>query len=143
MIWSRVVSSQFEEGEPTPLVISLVYRRKQNERLRPCLDPKDLNTAIQREQYVTLILEEILPKLTRAKVVSIVDAKCGQWTVVLDKESSDLATFNSPFGRCRFNRMPFGLKISQCIFQTKIDQTIEGCEGVAGNADDIVVFGKN
>jgi len=32
--------------------------------------------------------------------------------------------------------------VSQDIFQTKIDQTFEGCEGVAGIADDIVVFGK-
>ena len=32
--------------------------------------------------------------------------------------------------------------MSQDIFQTKIDQTFEGCEGVAGIADDIVVFGK-
>ena len=38
--------------------------------------------------------------------------------------------------------MPFGLKMSQDIFHTKIDQTFEGCEGVEGIADDIVVFGK-
>ena len=32
--------------------------------------------------------------------------------------------------------------MSQDIFQTKIDQTFEGCDGVAGIADDIVVFDK-
>ena len=37
--------------------------------------------------------------------------------------------------------MPFGLQMSQDIVQTKIDHTFEGCEGVAGIADDIVVFG--
>ena len=37
--------------------------------------------------------------------------------------------------------MPFGLKMSQDVFQTKIDQTFEGCEGVVGIADDIVVLG--
>ena len=77
-----------------------------------------------------------------AKVFSIVDAKCGYWNVVLDKEYSYLTTFNSPFGRYRFKRMPSGLKMSQDVFQTKIDQTFEGCEGVVGIADDIVVFGK-
>ena len=136
------IITKLEEGEPTPWVNSLVYRRKQNGRLRLCLDPKDLNAAIQREHHVTPTLEEILPKLTGATVFSIVDAKCGYWNVVLDKQSSYLTTFNSPFGRYRFNRMPFGLKMSQDIFQTKIDQTFEGCEGVAGIADDIVVFGK-
>ena len=137
------IITKLEEGEPTPWVNSLVYRRKQNGRLRLCLDPKDLNAAIQREHHVTPTLEEILPKLTGATVFSIVDAKCGYWNVVLDKESSYLTTFNSPFGRYRFNRMPFGLKMSQDIFQTKIDQTFEGCQGVAGIADDIIVFGKS
>ena len=38
--------------------------------------------------------------------------------------------------------MRFGLKISQDIFQAKIDQTFEDCEGVVGIADDIVISGK-
>ena len=38
--------------------------------------------------------------------------------------------------------MPFGLKMSQDVFQTKIDQTFEGCKDVVGIADDIIVFGK-
>ena len=48
-----------------------------------CLDPKDLNAAIQREHHVTPTLEEILPKLADAKVFSMVDAKCGYWNMVL------------------------------------------------------------
>ena len=39
--------------------------------------------------------------------------------------------------------MLFGLKISQNLFQAKIDQTFEGCEGTMGIADDIVIFGKS
>ena len=62
--------------------------------------------------------------------------------MVLDKESSYLTTFNSPFGRYRVKSMPFELKMSQEVFQTKIDEIFEGCEGVVGIADDTVVFGK-
>ena len=136
------IIAKIKEGEPTQWVNSLVYRRKQNGRLRLCLDPKDFNAAIQRERHVTPSLEEILPKLADAEVFSIVDAKCGHWNVALDEESSYLTTFNFPFGRYRFKRMRFGLRMSQDVFQTKIDPTFEGCEGVVGIADDIVVFGK-
>ena len=62
--------------------------------------------------------------------------------MVLDKESRYLTTFNSPFGRYRFKRIPFEVKISQDVFQTKIDQTFKGYKGVVGIADNIVVFGK-
>ena len=136
------IITKVREGEPTAWVNSLVYRRKPNGRLKICLDPKDLNAAIQRDHHVTPTLEEVLPKLNGATHFSILDARSGYWNVTLDEESSYLTTFNSPVGRYRFKRMPFGLRMSQDVFQSKIDQTFEGCNGVVGIADDIVVFGK-
>jgi hypothetical protein len=96
------IITKINEGEPTRWVNSLVYKRKQNGRLRLCLDPKDLNTAMVKEHHAIPTLEDILPKLHKAKFFSIVDAKCGYWNVVLDEESNYLATFNSPFGRYKY-----------------------------------------
>ena len=100
---------------------SLVYSRKPNDKLRISLDPKDLNKAISREHHMIPALKEILPKLSGAKYFSIVDAKCGYWNVELDQEPSYSTTFNTPFGRCRFLHMPFGLKISQDVFQALLE----------------------
>lgn len=122
------INTKIEVDEPTSWVNSLVYPRKQNERLRFCLDAKDFNAAIRREHHVTHTLEEIQPKLTGATVLSIVDANWGYWDVVLDKESSYLTTFNSPFGRYRFNCIPFGLKMSQLRHLS--DQTWPNIYGV-------------
>ena len=36
--------------------------------------------------------------------------------------------------------MPFGLRMSQDIFQKKFDETHEKCRGAGGNVDDIGVF---
>ena len=130
------------ECEPTAWVNSLVYHRKPSGKLRVCLDPKDLNKAILRDHHVTPTLEDILPLFKDAKYFSIVDAKSGYWNVELDEESSYLTTFNSPFGRYRFLRMPFGLKMSQDVFQSKIDQLMEGCVGTTGIADDMIVFAE-
>ena len=52
-----------------------------------------------------------------------------------------LTTFNSPFGRFRFTRLPFGLCVSQDIFQQKMDFVLEKCPGTVGIADDIAVHG--
>ena len=100
------IIAKIQEGEPTDWVNSPVYRRKSNGRLCLCLKPKDLNEAIKREHHVTPTLKEILPKLNGAKVFSVVDAKCDYWNIILDEESSYLTTFNSPYGRYRFKRMP-------------------------------------
>ena len=53
-----------------------------------------------------------------------------------------MTTFYILFGRYRFLRMPFGLRISQDIFQRKIDQIYENYRGAVGIADDVQVFGN-
>ena len=130
-------------NEPTDWVNSAAYSRKSSGRLRICLDPKDLNRAIKRNHHVTPTLEELTHKFAGSTIFSKVDARHGYWSVALDEESSMLTTFNSPFGRYRYLRMPFGLRMSQDVFQQKMDQILESCPGCIGIADDVAVFGRN
>ena len=120
--------------EPTDWVSNIVYSRKPSGKLRICLDPKDLNKAIKRPHYHTPTLEEMYSKL---------EARHGYWSVQLDKESKLLTTFNSPFGRFCFKRMPFGLNLSQDVFQERMDHILEKCSGTISIADDIGVFGSS
>lgn len=129
--------------EPTDWVSSLAYSRRGNGLLRICLDPKDLNKAIKRCHHRTPTLEEITHKLFGARYYSKLDAKNGFWSVELDEESQLLTCFNSPFGRFCFQRMPFGLVMSQDVFQQRMDQILEKCRGAIGIADDVVVYGKD
>ena len=128
--------------EPTDWVSSIVYSRKSNGKLRICLDPKDLNTAIKRPHYPTPTLEEITHKLAGSMIFSKLDARHGYWSVQLDDESKRLTTFNSPFGRYCFRRLPFGLNLSQDVFQERMDCILEKCPGTISIADDVGVFGK-
>ena len=129
--------------EPTAWVSSLVIIQKpDSDKLRVCLDPRDLNVAIRRPHYPSRTLEEILPELVNAKFFTKLDAKSGYWTCELTYRSSLLTTFNTPFGRYRYLRLPFGLKSSQDEFQKKLDQSLEGLEGMVSIADDIIIHGK-
>ena len=128
--------------DPTDWVSSIAFSRKSNGKLRICIDPKDLNRAMKRTYHKTPTLEEITHNFAGATVFSKVDARHGYWSIALDEESSHLTTFNSPVGRYRFLRLPFGLKVSQDIFQEKMDLVLEKCPGTLGIADDIAVYGK-
>ena len=44
------------------------------------------------------------------------DAMSGFWQVPLNEESSKLCTFQTPFGRYKCNRLPFGLSCAPEIF---------------------------
>ena len=94
-----------------------------------CLDPKDLNKAIKQEHHPIPTLDDITPRLHGSTLFSKLDAKQGYWNVKLDEESTLLTTFNTHKGRYKFLHMPFGLKMSQDVFQKKIDQTYEKCKG--------------
>jgi len=96
------------------------------------LDPKDLNKNIRREHYYSRTVDEILPSLHGKNY----------WHVQLDHESSLLCTFNTPFGRYRFQRLPFGVVVSQDIFQRKLNDIYRKIPNVTGIADDIIVFGS-
>ena len=47
----------------------------------------------------------------------------------------------TPFGRYRWKRLPFGLKVSSEIFQRKLDEALGGLKGVFSVVDDVVVAG--
>ena len=127
--------------QPTPWVSSVVVTTKKSGALRVCLDPRPLNKALKRETYQMPVLDEILPELAQAKVFSTVDLRSGFWHCVLDDQSSLLTTFSTPYGRYRWLRLPFGLSVSPEIFQKRLNQAIEGLEGVLNIADDILIYG--
>jgi len=128
--------------EPTDWVSSLVYSKKKDGSIRVCLDPRRLNSALKRPHHKTPTVEELTHHFTGAKIFSKLDAKAGYWSVQLDTDSQLLTTFQSPFGRYCFQRLPFGLSVSQDLFQRKMDQILEQVDGAIGIADDIVVYAK-
>jgi len=54
---------------------------------------------------------------------------------------SILTTFESPFGKYRWLRLPFGLIVSSEIFQRHLLEALKGLKGIAIIADDILVYG--
>ena len=92
---------------PTPWVSSLMVVPKKDGKIWLCLDQEDLNQAIQREHYPLPTIEDVATHLHGAKVFTKLDVRNSFWHVKLDDSSSYLATFNTPFGRYRWKRMPF------------------------------------
>ena len=116
---------------------------KVKKKLRICLDPRDLNEALEREPYHTRSVDEITAKLQGMTVFTIVDFKKGYWMVVLHPDSRKLTCMALPFGRFQWTRLPMGTVVAQDIFQSKLDAIFVGMEGVTGIADDMIIAGKD
>ena len=127
--------------EPTLWVSSVTYPVKPTGEVRPCLDARDLKKAIIRENHKPQTVEEIAHQLAGAVVFTKADALKAFLQVHLTEESSKLLVINTHKGRYRFKRMPFGAKMSQDVFQMKMDLIMERCPGVISIHNDIVVYG--
>ena len=66
-----------EVHEHTEWITSKVPVMKEDGSLRLCLDPKDLNKAIKRNQWYARTLDDILPELAQSKYFTIKDATLG------------------------------------------------------------------
>ena len=107
--------------EPTEWVNSLVIVEKVidssnahspnhsiKKSIRLCIDPKDLNEALEREPYYSRTIDELISMFAGAKVFTIVDMDKGYWQVVLHPESRKLTCMAFDIGRYQFKRLPMG-----------------------------------
>jgi hypothetical protein len=88
-------------------------------------------------------LDAVTDNYANQEVFTVCDAKSGYWHVPLDHESSLLTTFNTPWGRYRYTRIPFGIKSAGEVFQKRLDEVLEGLEGVYNIVDDILITGSS
>ena len=97
--------------------------------------------VLTRERYQIPVIDDLLPDLTDACVFTKVDLASAFWHLELDRESSMLTTFPTPYGRYRWLQLLFGLSVSSEIFQKHLHQELQGLRGVKCIADDILIHG--
>ena len=127
--------------EPTPCVNSATYPVKPMGEVRPCLDCVPLNKAIISENHTPPTVEEIAHELAGARYFTKGDAYKAFLHVHLSKKSRELTVFGTnTHGRLHYKRMPFGMKMSQDVFQIQMDWILEQCPGVIVIHDDVIIY---
>ena len=114
-----------------------------DKKLRICLDPRDLNEALEREPYYTWSIEDIMAKFHSMTRFTIADFNKGYWMVELDPESRKYTTMALDIGRFQWTRLPMGSIVAQDVFQRKLDGIFLDVPGVTGIADDMVIYGRS
>ena len=110
---------------------------KKDGSLRVCLDPKRLNDSLNRCPHKIQTLEELNPEFEEARVFSKMDDQAGYWSIHLDETSQEIT--RSPISE----HLPFGLCVSQDLFQQAMDRILARAPCCVGIADDVVVYGRD
>jgi hypothetical protein len=85
--------------EPTEWVNRMLVVGKPDGDVRICLDPSDLNKAIQRQHFMVPTVEQLFGKIVKAKYFCSLDAASGFYQIPLSDRSSYLCTMATPKGR--------------------------------------------
>ena len=125
----------------SPWVCQIVVAKKKSGALRICINPKELNKALQREHYTMPVIDDKLHELREARVFSKADLASGYWHVELFEESSLLPTVQTCFGRYRFLRLPFVANVSSEIITKHLQSVLGDLQGIIAIADNIVIHG--
>ncbi|GBN89991.1 Transposon Ty3-G Gag-Pol polyprotein [Araneus ventricosus] len=128
--------------KPTEWCAPVEIAPKRDGKVRIFVDLIELNKNVMRELHPLPKAEYSLNLLTGAKIFSKLDANSGFWQISLDKKSSYLTTFITPFGRFRFQRLPFRISSAPEHFQRRMSQMLEGISGTIYHIDDILIWGS-
>ena len=95
------------------------------------------------EDFKPPSFETISSILNGCKVFSVVDMSNCYWHQKHTEESSFLCVLNSPFGRYRFKRMPFGISCASEVAQKMVEKHFGDISGALPIFDDIIIGGRD
>lgn len=87
------------------------------------------------------VLEELLPKLCKAKIFSTLDAKDSIYQISLDESSRKLTMFWMPFGHYHYLQMHFSISLAPEEFESTLQEKPANLEGALVIRESITVMG--
>ncbi|UYV79225.1 K02A2.6-like [Cordylochernes scorpioides] len=137
MVKQGIVTKIYHETERShPMVVV----KKKSGQIRICLDPRKLNEALVGRHFQTPAPAELLHEIPKAKYYTVLDGKSAYWHIPVAKECRDLLVMTTPFGKFRYNRLPFGLKISSQIFVEKMTNIFRDSFQNIKYVDDLLIY---
>jgi hypothetical protein len=85
-------------------------------------------------------VDQIFSRVRGHKFFAKIDLTSGFWNVKLDRASTDLCTFATPWGRYKFLRLPFGVSPAPEVFHRIVADLISDLPGVIHYIDDILIM---
>ncbi|XP_036363453.1 uncharacterized protein K02A2.6-like [Octopus sinensis] len=83
--------------------------------------------------------EDSFAKLNGNKIFSKLDLSDASLQIKADEECSKFLTVNTPKGLYKYNRLPFGLKVTPAIFQQVVDAMLADCKFAIPYLDDLLI----
>jgi hypothetical protein len=123
--------------------ITLIHHSQKEGRVCWISNLPQLNKVIRCKQYPLPIVTDILRKPSGYKFFTKLDVSMQYYTFELDKESQDLCTIITLFGKYKYLRLPMLLKCSPDINQAAMENVLTDINNANVYIDDVGAFSSN
>ena len=115
---------------------------KKDGKLRPVVDYRRLNSITVPDRYPLPLIQELVDKVSKAKIFSKVDVRAGYNNIRIKEGDQSKAAFKTNIGLYEPVVMPFGLRNAPAVFQRMVNvqfADILAQEGVVNYMDDFLI----
>jgi hypothetical protein len=99
----------FIEPSHAPFAVPILFVKKADSSLHLCIDFQKLNALIYKDRYPLPLIDELLARLSKAKVYTKLDIQQAFYCICIDPESEELTTFRTRYSSYKCKVLPFGL----------------------------------
>ena len=129
----------------SPWGAPILFAKKKDKTLRPCIDYKHLNRVTVKNRYPLPRIEDLFDQLRGARVYFKIDLHTGYHQLRVREIDIPKTAFRTRYGHFEFTVMPFGLMdappafmdLMQRVFQPYLDQF------VVVFVDDILIYSQS
>nr|QVT92263.1 reverse transcriptase [Solanum chacoense] len=108
---TKQIESQVVEVTQYPTwLANVVPVAKKDEKIRICVDYKDLNKASTKDNFSLPNIHILIDNCAKHEMQSFVDSYAGYHQILMDEEDAEKTAFITPWGVYHYRVMPFGLK---------------------------------
>ena len=129
----------------TPFASPILMAKKPGGGLRFCVDYRKLNAISKKDRYPLPLIDELMGRLSKARIFTKLDIRQGFHRIRLSPESEDLTSFRTRYGSYKYRVMPFGLTNGPATFQRFINDTFMDYldDFMTAFIDDLLIYSEN
>ena len=137
-----MLAKDFIRPSSSPAAASMLFVKKKEGSLRPCLNYRGLNKGTVKDRYPLPLINKTLTRIAKARIITKIDIR-DAYNLIRIKEGDEWKTaFRTRFVLFEFLVMPFGLTNALATFQRYINNTLRPYLDLFCTAylDDVIIY---
>lgn len=114
----------FIVNSSSPFASPVLFVKKSDGSLRFCVDYRKLNSLTRNDPYPIPRIDELLSRVSKAKVFTKIDIRQAFHRIRMDPESEEYTTFRTRYGAYKCKVLPFGLCNGPATFQRYMNDVL-------------------